>query len=168
MIPKCKFKIVKSLYYWQKESCTSSGRFRLLIEVKLVVVPLAERESLLTALTLIDEVAPDITPVGFGCNDGGWLWFKGWCLEVLTLLTIVALEPPIPDVRDVIPVASSSDDLLVPRVAVSVALLPTLAVGRSLWVCGPEVTVAVVLVEGIVLLREGGVEEEDEPPRIGG
>ena len=103
-----------------------------------------------------------MTPEGFGCSNGGW------CLEVLTLLTIVALVPTIPDVRDVIPVSSSSDDLLATRDAVSVARLPTLALGRNLWACCPEVTVAVVLVEGIVLLREGGVDEEDEPPRIGG
>ena len=45
---------------------TSSGKFLLLIDVTLVVVPLTDWESLLTPLILIDEVAPDRIPEGLG------------------------------------------------------------------------------------------------------
>lgn len=148
---------------------TSSGKFLLLIDVTLVVVPLTDWESLLTPLILIDEVAPDRIPEGLGWSDWGWLWFKDCCLgDVLTLLEVVVLGTPIPDAIEDNPAVSSSDGLLAEGTFVSKFWLPTLKLEYSLWACVPVVTVIVVLVTGIVLRKEGGVEDDDDPPKMGG
>ena len=127
-------------------------------------MPLVVGESLLVApLPIIDEVPPVSATDGFGCSAGA----GPDCFGVLRLLTVVALEPPMLDDKDDIPRACSSEDLRAVSVGDS-GLPPTLTLVRSLCVGAPEVTVAVVLVTGLVLLKEGGVEEVDEPPRIGG
>ena len=96
------------------------------------MVALVVGESLQTPLTIIDEVAPDRTTEGFGGNGWGWFWFNPCGLEGLTLFVVSIRELPIPDVKEVIAVASSSDDLLIPRAVTPLPLLSRLALSRSI------------------------------------
>ena len=48
------------------------------------------------------------------------------CFEVLTLLTVVVLDPPMPEAIEDNPIVSSSDDLLASFTFASEPRLPTL------------------------------------------